>query len=171
LENREIILELSYFDLEGRTNSIMGPERKQKSNVVKLDNLMYIPMAGSGNLKIGSNTTSNNGHDYWSTLLFDNVTYLDEEDANGFKFTGKDNSEYYIERLPRNANVKVNCSCLDFHYRFAVWDNKFKALDGNPPAPYVKKGNRPPVNPMHSPGLCKHLIKLVNDLKTQNFFK
>lgn len=173
LKQYQLLLELSYFDLEGRTNSIMGRERTEKSNKVKLDNITYIPMANSGNIKIGSNTTSNNGHDYWSTLLFDNINYLSDEDpqdAQAFTFTGTDNTEYKIQRVPRNANVKVNCSCLDFHYRFAVWDNKFKALDGTPPPPYVKTTNRPSVNPMQSPGLCKHLIKLMSDLKSQNFF-
>jgi hypothetical protein len=148
----------------------MGPERKTRANTVKLDNLTFIPMASNNKLKVGSNTTSNNGHDYWSSIVFDNVTYLEAEDPSAFSFTGSDNTEYFIEKLPKNANVKVNCSCLDFHYRFAVWDNKFRALDGNPPPPYIKKGNRPPVNPMQSPGLCKHLIKLMDDLRSQHLF-
>jgi hypothetical protein len=167
----QILLELSYFDLEGRTNNTMGPERKQRAGKVKLDNLTFIPMSANGNLKVGSNTTSNNGHDYWTTLMFDNINYVDAEEPNKtFSFTGSDNTEYFIQRVPRNANVKVNCSCLDFHYRFAVWDNKFKALDGNPPPPYVKKSNRPSVNPMQSPGVCKHVISLMDDLRSQNFF-
>lgn len=167
----QLLLELSYFDLDGRTKNTMGPERSQKANQVQLDNLTYIPMANNAKLKIASNTTSNNGHDYWTSLLFDNVNYLDEESPNAYTFTGSDNTEYHIERLPANTQVKVNCSCLDFHYRFAVWNNKFRSLDGNPPPPYVKKTNRPPVNPMQSPGVCKHIMGLMNSLKAQNFFR
>lgn len=167
----ELLLELSYFDLEGRTNSSMGQSRKTNSMNVKIQNLTFIPMAANGNLKIGANTTTNNKHDYWTTILLDNVHYLEEPEPNSFEFTSNDGSTYYIDRVTRSSNVKVNCSCLDFHYRFSVWDNRFKALDGNPPPPYIRKTqNRPPVNPMQSPGLCKHIIGLVNDLRAQNLF-
>lgn len=171
MEQKQLLLELSYFDLEGRTNTIMGPDRKQKAGTVNLQNLTFIPMVANGNLKIGANTTSNNGHDYWTTILIDNVQYLDEEEPNCYTFEGSDNSEYYIQRITKNSNIKVNCSCLDFHYRFSVWDNRFKALDGNPPPPYVRKTQtRPSVNPMQSPGLCKHIIGLMDDLRSQNLF-
>lgn len=168
--DNKIILELSTGDLEARTRNTMGPERTEKSGQVQLNNLTYIPMANNALLKIGSNTTSNNGHDYWTTLVFDNVNYLEAEEPNAFSFTGSDNTEYFIQRVPVNTNVKVNCSCLDFHYRFAVWNNKFRALDGQPPPPYVKKTQRPPVNPTQSPGVCKHIMKMMNDLRAQNFF-
>jgi uncharacterized surface anchored protein len=170
LEDHQILLELSYFDLEGRTNTIMGGKRKENSNKVQVNNLTFIPFPSNNKLKVGSNTTSNNGHDYWTSILFDNIEYLEEGEPNGFTFTANDGSEYTIARVRPNVNVKVTCSCLDFHYRFAVWDDKFRALDGNPPPPYIKTSNRPSVNPMQSPGLCKHLIKMVNNLKAQNFF-
>jgi hypothetical protein len=37
-------------------------------------------------------------------------------------------------------------------------------LEGNPPPPYIKKTNRPPVNPKKSLGGCKHLIALADKL-------
>ena len=140
---------------------------------VKMDNLTFIPMASNNMLKIGSNTTSNNGHDYWTTVVIDNVTYIGDEDDvfNAFTFTGNDGTEYKVNKIPRNANVKVNCSCLDFYYRFAVWDDRHKALDGSPPPPYIRKTQtRPEVNPMHSPGMCKHVISLMGNLRTQGLF-
>jgi len=167
----ELLFELSYFDLEGRTKNIMGPERDNKANRVQLQNFTYIPMMNNNALKIASNTTSNNGHDYWTTLLFSNIEYLDAAQPDSFSFKGSDNAEYFIKRVQPSTNVKVNCSCLDFHYRFSVWDDKFKALDGQPPPPYIRKTqNRPEVNPMKTPGLCKHIIKIMNDLKAQHFF-
>jgi len=148
----------------------MGPERKLNSSKVKLQDLVFIPMVNNGNLKVTATTTSNNGNRYSTSILIDNVTYSDEPLPNGFTFTASDNSKYYIEKIPRNSNVKVNCSCLDFHYRFAVWNDRFKSLDGNPPPPYIKTTNRPPVNPMQSPGLCKHIISLMDDLRSQGLF-
>lgn len=170
---REILLELSYNDLKTRTNSIMGPERNQRSSKVQLDNMTFIPMAANRKLKIGSNTTSNNGHDYWTTIVFDNINYVDDEmnPQTDYQFKATDNNEYIIERVPRNTQCKVSCSCLDFYYRFAVWDDQHKALDGNPPPPYVKTSNRPPVNPFKTPGLCKHIIAMVDKLDHENFFR
>lgn len=147
-------------------------ERKQKSNQVTIQNMTFIPMAQNRKLKVGANTTTNNGHDYWSTILFDGVNYSDEDDQMSFQFEAADGSDYFIERVPRNVNVKVHCSCLDFYYRFAVWDNKFMALDGSPPPPYIRKTEtRPPVNPMQSPGLCKHLMAIIENLQSQGMFR
>lgn len=168
--SKELLLELSYFDLEGRTNSIMGPERKDKSSKVQINNMIFIPMVQSRGLKIGANTTSNNGHDYWSTMVFTNIVYVQEKETSDYEFKGNDNNTYIMERVPKNTQVRVSCSCLDFYYRFAVWDNQHKALDGNPPPPYVRKGNHPPVNPFKTPGLCKHIIALVDKLQSENFF-
>jgi hypothetical protein len=168
----QILLELTYFDLEGRTNSSMGPERKQRAGKVKMNNMTFIPMQSNGVLKVGANTTSNNGHDYWTTMVFTNVNYLQEGDADqdAYEFNGNDGTEYKIQRLPRNTQVKVNCSCLDFHYRFAVWDDRFRSLDGNPPPPYVKHSNRPSVNPTQSPGVCKHIMSMMDDLRSERLF-
>lgn len=169
--SREILLELSYFDLEGRTNSVMGPERKERSSKVQLNNMIFIPMVQNRGLKIGANTTSNNGHDYWTTMVFSNINYVDVNDpSKDFEFKGNDNKPYIIERVPKNTQVKVNCSCLDFYYRFAVWDDQQKSLDGKPPPPYVRTSNRPPVNPFKTPGLCKHIIGMIDKLQQDHFF-
>lgn len=168
---REILLELSYNDLKGRTSSIMGPERDQRSHKVQMNNMTFIPLVQNRKLKAGSNTTSNNGHDYWTTIVFDNINYVnDEKKPTDYEFKGNDNTDYIIERVPRNTQCKVSCSCLDFYYRFAVWDDQHKSLDGNPPPPYVKTSNRPSVNPFKTPGLCKHIIAMVDKLQTENFF-
>lgn len=168
---KELLLELSYFDLEGRTNGVMGPDRKEKAGRVQLNNLTFIPLVKNQGLKLGANTTSNNGHDYWTTLVFDNIIYVNEQDANDYVFTANDNKEYIIERVPKNTQVRVSCSCLDFYYRFAVWDDQQRALDGKAPPPYVRTSNRPPVNPFKTPGLCKHIMAVVDKLQSDNFFR
>lgn len=175
--NRDILLELSYFDLEGRTTTQFGNDRKEKSNRVQMQNLKYVPFIDNRALKVISNTSSGKG-DYNTSILFSNINYVNTGDLNDepvpnsqdYTFTAADNSEYTIERVPKGVQVKVNCSCLDFHYRFAVWDNQYRALDGTPPPPYVRTGNRSPVNPNKSPGLCKHLMKMVEQLQADGFF-
>lgn len=167
---KELLLELSYFDLEGRTKQTFGNERKDKSNRVQSYNLIFIPMEANNKLKVVANTQTSSKHTYNSNILFDNVHYLDGEQPNMFTFKGNDNSQYIINKLPKGNNVKVNCSCLDFYYRFSTWDDRFKSLDGNPPPPYIKKTNKPEVNPMKSPGVCKHIMRLMDELQNQGIF-
>jgi hypothetical protein len=57
--------------------------------------------------------------------------------------------------------VKVSCTCQDFYWRFAPWNDENGCLHGAPPEPYEKKTDRKPVNPDHIPGLCKHLLNAV----------
>lgn len=168
----KLLLELSYYDLKGRTDNIFGKERTEKSNGIQLDKIEYIPMMQNRSLKVTANTHSKLGSNYKTSVFLDNLNYLNQEENNSFNFEGNDGNEYHIEKLNPADNIRVNCSCLDFHYRFAVWDDKFKALDGDPPKPYVRKTNtRPEVNPMKSPGLCKHLLALIDYLKNDGLFR
>jgi hypothetical protein len=99
-------------------------------------------------------------------MLFSDVVYEDGDQGDNVTFKGSDNQEYHIQpiQLSRN-NVKVRCSCLDFRWRFALWNSKDGSLYGDPPGPYKKKTNRPPVNPQRVPALCKHLMKTTIALK------
>lgn len=167
----KLLLELNYNDLENRTTTYMGKERSDKSDKVQITNMSFIPMQANGQLKIGANTTSNNGHDYWSTIIFSNIVYLNEDEPQSYTFKAIDNKDYIIEKVPRTVQCKVSCSCLDFYYRFAVWDHRYQALDGLPPPPYIRKTTtRPDVNPFKTPGLCKHIMAVVNKLDQEHFF-
>lgn len=167
-----ILLELSYFDLSGRTNQAFGNERQKESNRVQIPNgIVYIPMMSNNALRIAAKTTTDNEPTYNTRVLFENLNYTDEDTSDTFTFKGTDGSMYYIIKPPKSLDVKVNCSCLDFYYRFALWDSGFKSLDGDAPPPYIKKTDSAPVNPTRTPGVCKHIMALMDRINSEHFYQ
>ena len=99
-------------------------------------------------------------------LSLKQIIFEPEDAASNTTFRGADNNEYHIQPIPLNgSNVRVRCNCLDFYYRFAAWNAGDNSLQGRPAPPYNPKGERPPVNPTRVPGVCKHVIKVVDRLK------
>jgi hypothetical protein len=71
----------------------------------------------------------------------------------------------------RKTEVKVRCDCPDFRWRFAYYNDLKQALYGLRPPPYKRKTNRPPVNPRHLPGMCKHLFNVVKILSSRGVIR
>jgi hypothetical protein len=69
------------------------------------------------------------------------------------------------------TKVKVRCDCSDFRWRFAYYNAKHGALYGVAPPPYVKKSDRPPVNPRELPGMCKHLMAAFNKMRSDGYIQ
>ena len=63
--------------------------------------------------------------------------------------------------------ARVACDCMDFRFRFAQQNHNDDSLAGNPPPAYSKVpgSNRPEANPSGLPGMCKHLMRIVQELK------
>ena len=109
------------------------------------------------------------GKTYDAAIMFDKVDYEDEDTNANITFTASDGEEYHINKLKARGNeVKVKCTCMDFYYRFALWNFNDGSLYGKKPPPYRKTTDRPPVNPQRTPGLCKHLMKLATALHQSN---
>lgn len=163
----ELLNEVSYAELERNTLNSMPPTEKRQFvvNPVQVINIELIPARESQNITAKA-TVRNDGTVYNTSALFDAVIYSDADQADNVTFTGSTGDEYHIEPidLARN-NVKVNCNCLDFYWRFATWNHQKNSLDGDPPPPYQRTTNRPPVNPRRVPGVCKHLIKTIIALR------
>lgn len=53
--------------------------------------------------------------------------------------------------------VKCVCSCSDFQYRFKQPNHDHQCLRGD-----FEKTSNPSTN--HEPGMCKHLLKLIEDV-------
>lgn len=162
--------EATYNDL--RQNIQRGfPETRKRQHAtgeVNVTNVQYVPIAGG--LQVNARSRSN-GHDYAQTIMFTNVPHNDG--GEGVSFTGTDGQEHTIQPISlQGARVKVNCSCLDFHYRFAMWNFNDAALAGPKPQLYQRKtADRPPVNPTQVSGVCKHLIKLVDTLRQNRLIR
>jgi len=159
--------EATYAELERNTLAFTPPSEKRQwvVNPIQVKKLELVPSQESRNLTAKAEINSS-GSNYHTTLLFDDVIYEDADQADNISFTGSDGDEYHIEPIDLSrSNVKVSCNCLDFYWRFAIWDHQRNSLNGHPPPPYQKVTNRPPVNPQQVPGVCKHIMKTVISLK------
>lgn len=170
----EYLAERTYTELERNTlNAMPGKNRQEQTASVQIRELQLVPYQGA--LGINSSVNSvNSGNSYQPQIMFLDVNYVDtegneamENDPNLVTFQAADGKDYTIEPiyLSRN-NCKVRCTCLDFRWRFAMYNDKDGSLFGGGPGLYQKKTQREPNNPQQVPGVCKHILKLVAELKT-----
>jgi hypothetical protein len=179
IDNVLNLFERSMSSLISTTKSTFGADREQDSQRVQVKNVEYIPMAEQGMLEIKANTYSEAGSTkpYQTIIVIDNLDYIPEEEYNEAQNTGENvfelssnGTSFYI-RYSAKPDVKVRCTCEDFRWRFSPYNYSDNSLYGEPPGSYVKKTDRPPVNPAKTPGACKHIIKLKNELERENFFR
>lgn len=147
-------------------------KRQHVARQVQIKSITYVPIDNGLQVNSTCDAGSESGT-YDQTIVFNNVEYQPTSTSDNVTFTGTDGQEYNINQIFYRGNrVKVRCTCLDFYYRFANQDAGQDALHGALPLPYHKKtNNRPPVNPLNVPGICKHLIKVANTLRARNIVR
>lgn len=141
-------------------------KRQHATGEVAVSNIQYIPYVGMKMLHVKSVATSN-GHQYQQVIQFNGVAFENADTEVNATFAASDGTDYHITPLDLTVhNAKVRCSCLDFYYRFANYNAQDKSLVGKAPPVYIRKTTtRPSVNPTRVPGMCKHLLKTVSELK------
>lgn len=140
-------------------------KRQNATGPVAINRMEYVPYLENGELHVNSQAVSS-GNQYQPIVAFRNVVFEPENSPQNTTFRGADNNEYHIQPIALNgSNVRVRCNCLDFYYRFAAWNAGDNSLAGRPAPPYNATGARPPANPTKVPGVCKHVIKVVDKLK------
>jgi hypothetical protein len=106
---------------------------------------------------------------YNTYLLAKDVSVSEEKDK---EHRVKTTDKSYISHIDyKKTEVKVRCDCPDFRWRFAWYNDQKEALYGLRPPPYRRKTNRPPVNPRHLPGMCKHLMNVVKILASRQVIR
>jgi hypothetical protein len=166
----EIVLEVDYNRLQQNAEKKLKPGRSDRASDVRVTNTAFIPYINDNYLEVEAETQSKNVK-YITRIVFENVVFRDAEMKDGAKVISPDGTEYFFKPINRKkAHVKVSCTCLDFYWRFAAFNQRDDALASDPPKPYVKKTDRPPVNPSQVSGVCKHLIRLVDELEKDNVF-
>lgn len=144
------------------------PNTKKRQNAtgeVRIGNIEYIPYVGTRMLHARTTSTSN-GHQYTQAIQFLDIKFEPVDTKQNATITATDGKDYHMQPVKlSHQNAKVRCSCMDFYWRFANYNSADKSLVGRPPALYQRKTNRPPVNPDQVPGLCKHLLKFVDQLR------
>lgn len=164
----QALQELSVGDLERDTiRGFPGTTKRQfATQPVRIVEMRLTPYEPSGKL-LAEATANNEGRLYNPQILFAEVVYEQEDTPQNITFTGSDNEPHHIQQIQfANNNAQVRCNCLDFHYRFAQYDARNDALYGNPPPPYQRRTDtRPPANPLGVPGICKHVLVLIDELQ------
>lgn len=159
--------------LKSTVNVFFDTGRQSRAKRVQVPNMELVPSLNDNTLIAKADTATENGK-YETVVLVDKVQYVQPNARHAINFTGIDGAEYWILPLKSNRNyVKVRCSCLDFYYRFAIWNHKNGSLLGDPPPPYVRKpgSNRAPVNPDKVDGVCKHIMGLADRMRADNIMK
>lgn len=140
------------------------PKTKKRQHIVDTVNVTsieFIPFVGMNTLHVRATTD-----DYKQAIQFNNVQYIAGEREGAVSVEdAKTKSTYWFNPIDVRVNlIKVRCSCLDFRFRFANYNKRDMSLVGPPPPRYVPKTNRPPVNPHQVPGMCKHILKILDVL-------
>lgn len=137
--------------------------RQHVIDVIEVKDLKFIPYIGLNTLFIKSITENTEKHTKYKTLaLIKDINYKD------FKKSTKIFDEYGKQHNFEKPKIKVNdvlirCSCDDFMWRFHQYNSKDKSLYGRKKENYKSKGLFE-ANPSKSPGMCKHLMKLFENL-------
>lgn len=105
-------------------------------------------------------------NDYELNILFQGVQFTQPNDPESVTL-----GDLVIKQLSSDLQIKVSCSCEDFKWTFAWYNSNDGSLMGNPPSPYQSTSERPPRNPSQTSGMCKHLIRLKDDLQAEQVFK
>lgn len=142
-------------------------KRQHATNEVRVNNLQYTPVLQGGLLRVNSKTSTNNGNQHTQILDLRNISFEGQPTDLNVTFMARDNRDYYMRPVQLNTtNVGVFCDCDDYIMRFANYNIQNNCHVGPKPHPYVRKtDDRPSVNPGKVPGLCKHLLRVVDDLK------
>ena len=140
--------------------------RQQNAGTVQIANMKLQPFGPTNDLQCVAEAR-NEGKTYNPKIMFLQVEYEDEDTQQNVTFTGSDGQEYHIQPINLNgSNCKVACTCLDFYWRFASFNYNDQSLIGQKPPPYQKRSEtRGPANPAQVPGVCKHIIKTVENLR------
>lgn len=109
-------------------------------------------------------------------IQFSNIRYFLEEDLEeepdgiNVKEIEYKGQSYYLTPPTLETDVVVRCSCPDYYFTFSWWNFKNKAQFGGPPKKYVRKTTtRPPRNPGHHPGICKHVFQAQSYLHVHKY--
>jgi hypothetical protein len=139
--------------------------RQHLIHTIACNEIRLTPFLGMNTLLVrGSALNEDNDHHYNPIILFKRVNFHPEH--NIVPFIASDNGqEYQMGRLSLEGNhALVKCGCLDFDFRFRYYNHLDHSLWNKNRKPYIGQGLWE-ANPLHLPGLCKHLMKLSKKLQ------
>lgn len=140
--------------------------RQHVTSQVNIRDVYYQAFLPSKTLRVHS-TSMSNGNQYSQSIDLLMVKFETEESEENITIESNSGVDHYVRPVQLSThNAKVQCNCLDFYHRFVTHNKQDKSLAGKQPPLYQRKTtDRASVNPSQVPGVCKHLLKLVDTLK------
>lgn len=162
------LVETTYTDLEQETVSTF-PDTDKRQNIVNrvnVSSIQFTAFEANNNLLITARTSSGQ-QQYKTQVLFTQVEYQDEDTPDNVTIKTTSNQDFNVVPIDLSEkNCKVKCNCLDFYHRFSQFNYTDDSLYGTKPPTYRRKTDtRPSANPEQTPGLCKHIMKVVLELR------
>jgi hypothetical protein len=143
-------------------------KRQHATDPIRIVRLEWIPYIGLKTLYIkglaqNPESETYDQSEYQPMILFKSVRFhFTRDQTNLVEIIANDQRTYLLEKLGTN-DVLVRCDCADYRYRFAWYGHLDHSLYGRKPKKYESQGG-PAANPLEMPGMCKHIIKLVQSL-------
>ncbi len=135
-------------------------------SVTPLPGMYCTPNVPKNELVIDTRTrSSKSGSAHTQRIMLYGVKFVQPGEPNGVQVP---DTQVAVEPIKLNKDTaRVACDCMDFRFRFANQNNKDDSLAGNAPPKYipVQGSNRGPANPSNLPGMCKHIMRMVQQLK------
>ena len=152
--------------LSNNIRTMPTKKRQHATSDVVVAKMTIKPFVNSKSIQVLSSTNSN-GSKYETIIMFRDVKFDQESTQGNVTFTGSDDEEYHIQKIIlASSNVMVKCGCMDFYWRFSRFNAKDSSLYGPNPPPYQPKTARPSDNKNKVPGVCKHLLKSIENLRS-----
>jgi hypothetical protein len=146
-------------------------KRQHVVNEIQITQINPTPYIGVNTLYIKAEALNTNENTkYHPVILFKGLKYHNTKEEENLVNLIINNKNYFFEKLSlENSDVLLRCNCNDFFFRFHHYDHEDKSLYGPNRKQYYGKGLWE-ANPTKSPGMCKHLMALIDELKNNNFF-
>lgn len=156
--------------LDAKARQAFPNTRKRQNDVgsvTVLPGIVYAPNVPKNELTIDTRTRSRSGNAHTQRIILYRVQFGQNGEPN---LVPLPDQEVGVQPIKLTAETsRVACSCMDFRFRFAPHNHQDDSLAGDPPPQYQKVpgSNRPEANPSNLPGICKHLMRVVQHLKQQ----
>lgn len=169
--DESLLLETTLNQLISSTDSGFDTDRRlSATDTTSVVNIDLVPARGKLTAKGAVRGSENKV--YQVLIQFQTVKYNPPANADRVTFVAAEQT-YAISPIDvGNSNVKVRCQCLDFRFRFAMINSADGSLFGNRPPIYrpVPGSGRGAANPSKTPGICKHIKSLMDELESGGLF-
>ena len=169
--DESLLLETSLNQLIQSTDAGFDTDRRlSATDTTSVVNIDLVPARGKLTAKAAVRGSENKV--YQVLIQFQTVKYTPPANTDRVTFVAQEQT-YAISPIDvGNTNVKVRCQCLDFRFRFAMINSADGSLFGNRPPIYrpVPGSNRGSANPSKTPGICKHIKTLMDELESGGLF-